>query len=211
MPLGVLGRKVGMTQFFTEGGNALPATVISLEPNVVVQVKKEETDGYNALQVGYEEIKKEGKATKPLIGHFDKAGVDPRRFLAEFEVDNPEEYQMGQEVGVDIFNKFEKVTIRGRTKGKGFQGVVKRWGFSGGPASHGSRFKRRPGSIGSIAGTGRVFKGKKMPGKSGNDLVSIAGLEVLKIDQEKNVLVIRGSVPGPKGNLLEITKSNAKD
>lgn len=208
MSLGVMGRKVGMTQVFTEEGSAVCATVISLEPNVVVQVKQKEEDGYNALQIGYGEIK-ESRVTKPMKGHFAKAKVTPRRFLAEFKVDNPEDYEVGQKIGIDNFKDADKVIIRGRTKGKGFQGVVKRWGFSGGPRTHGSRFKRRPGSIGNIAGTGRVFKGKKMPGKTGNDLVSIPGLKVLKVDEEKNVLVIKGSVPGSKGNILEVIKTNA--
>lgn len=209
MSLGLMGRKIGMTQFFTEKGKALPATVIGSEPNVVVQVKTVESDGYNALQLGYEEIK-ESRASKPAEGHFDKAGVSPRKFLSEYKVAKPNDYKVGQEVGVSIFKDISEVTIRGKTKGKGFQGVVKRWGFSGGPDGHGSRFKRKPGSIGSIAGTGRVFKGKKMPGQAGNETVSISGLKVLKVDEEKNLLVVKGSLPGPKGNLVEIMKSNGK-
>lgn len=207
MPLGVMGKKIGMTQVFTEQGKALPATVINVEPNVVVQIKTVENDGYNALQLGYEKIK-ESKASQPAKGHFAKAGVSPRRFLSEYKVAKPNHYQVGQEIGVGIFKDVSEVTVRGRSKGKGFQGVVKRWNFSGGPASHGSRFKRRPGSIGSIAGTGRVFKGKKMPGRTGNRRVSISGLKVLKVDEGRNLLVVKGSVPGPKGNLLEIIKSN---
>lgn len=210
MSLGVMGRKIGMTQFFTEQAKALPATVIESEPNVVVQVKRVESDGYNALQLGYEEIK-ESRATKPAKGHFAKAGVSPRRFLSEYRISNPSDYQVGQEMGIDIFKDVSQVTVRGRSKGKGFQGVVKRWNFSGGPGSHGSRFKRRPGSIGSIAGTGRVFKGKKMPGQTGNETVSISGLKILQVDEEKNLLVVKGSVPGPKGNLLEIIRSNGEN
>ncbi len=209
MSLGVMGRKIGMTQVFTEEGKALPATVIGCEPNVVVQVKTEESDGYNALQLGYEEIK-EARASKPAEGHFNKAGLSPRKFLSEYKVAKPNGYQIGQEVGVSIFKDVSEVTVRGKTKGKGFQGVVKRWNFSGGPDSHGSGFKRRPGSIGSIAGTGRVFKGKKMPGRTGNETVSVSGLKVLKVDEGKNLLVVKGSVPGPKGNLLEIIKNNGE-
>ncbi len=208
MPVGILGEKVGMVQLFDEDGRAVPATVIKAEPSVVVQIKTEERDGYNAIQVGYGKVK-ESKVTKPLRGHFEKAGVEPRRVLKEFRVENPEEFQVGQELGVEIFQEGEKIVVSGRSKGRGFQGVVKRWGFSGWRKSHGHGkvAHRRPGSIGTMRATGKVFKGKKMAGHMGNERVTFKGIEVLKVDKERNLLVVKGAVPGPKRGLLELRKS----
>jgi len=205
MALGILGQKVGMVQLFDEEGRAFAATVIHAPPSVVVQVKTVERDGYNAIQVGWGEVK-ERRLTKPLLGHFKRAGIPPKRFLREFPVENPKEFKPGQELGVDLFQVGEEIVISGRSKGKGFQGVMKRWGFAGGPKSHGSNFRRRPGSIGSITGTGRVFKGKKMPGRMGNRRVTFKGIKVIKVDPERDLLVVKGAVPGAKRGLLELRK-----
>ncbi len=207
MALGILGEKLGMVQLFDEEGRAVPATVIRAEPSVVVQIKTPEKDGYGAIQLGYGKVK-EHRLTKPLRGHFEKAGVEPRRFLREFRVPNPEEFQVGQELGVEIFQEGEKIVVTGRSKGKGFQGVVKRWGFSGWPRSHGHGkvSHRRPGSIGTMRATGKVFKGKKMAGHMGDKRVTIRGLQVLKVDRERHLLVVKGAVPGARGGLLELKK-----
>lgn len=209
MAVGILGEKVGMIQWFDEEGRALPATVIHAPKAVVVQVKKEERDGYNAIQLGWGEIK-ERRVTKPLRGHFERAGVEPRRFLKEFRVGDPEEFQPGQELGVELFEEGEKIVVSGRSKGKGFQGVMKRWDFAGGPKSHGSNFHRRTGAIGSITGTGKVFKGKKMPGRAGNKRVTLKGVRVLKVDPERDLLVVKGAVPGAKRGILELVKGNGE-
>jgi large subunit ribosomal protein L3 len=201
MALGILGRKVGMTQLFDEKGNAISTTVIYAPPSVVVQIK-DSKDGYQALQLGFEPAK-EWRVTKPLRGHFKN--VKPCKILREFRVDNPKDYKVGQEIKVDIFKEGERISISGNSKGRGFQGVMKRWGFSGGPKTHGSDFHRRPGSIGGLAATGKVFKGKKLPGRMGNKRVTVKNL-VLKVDPQNNVIVVKGAVPGSKGSLLELRK-----
>ncbi len=203
--LGILGRKLGMVQLFSEDGRALAATVIHAPPSVVVQVKTEEKDGYNAIQLGWGEVK-ERRLTKPLLGHFKAAGVTPRRFLREVRVPDPTQFKPGQELGVELFQVGEEIIVSGRTKGKGFQGPMKRWGFRGGPKSHGSNFRRRPGSIGTIRGTGRVFKGQKMAGRTGNERVTLKGVKVLKVDPERHLLIVRGAVPGARRELLELRK-----
>ena len=207
--VGILGEKVGMIQLFDEEGRAFAATVIHAPPAVVVQVKKREKDGYDAIQLGWGRVK-EPRVKKPLRGHFERAGVEPRRILKEFRVEDPERFKPGEKLGVEIFEEGEKIVISGRSKGKGFQGVVKRWGFSGGPKSHGSNFRRRPGAIGSITGTGRVFKGKKMAGRTGNSRVTIKGVKVLKVDPERNLLVVKGAVPGAKRGILELVKGDGQ-
>lgn len=204
--VGILGEKMGMIQWFDEEGRVFAATVIHAPPAVVVQVKREDRDGYDAIQLGWGEAK-ERRMAKPLKGHFEKAGVEPRRILKEFRVADPEQYQPGQELGVELFAEGEEITVSGRSKGKGFQGVMKRHGFSGGPKSHGSNFHRRPGAIGSITGTGKVFKGKKMAGRTGGSRVT-CGTKVLKVDPEKNLLVVKGAVPGAKRGTLELRKGD---
>ena len=203
---GILGRKVGMTQIFDENGLVVPVTVIEVEPNVVVQVKTAEKDGYNALQVGFGAIK-EKNVNKPLKGHFAKAGVAVKRVLREFKVENPTEYTVGQELKADIFAVGDRVDVTGTSKGKGFQGVIKRHGQSRGPMAHGSRYHRRPGSMGAATFPGRVFKGKKLPGHTGNAKITIQNLEIVKIDVERNALLVRGAVPGPKKGLLTIKET----
>jgi large subunit ribosomal protein L3 len=204
MAQGILGRKIGMTQLFVED-RAVGATVVEAQPCTVVQIKTTESDGYNALQLGYGQIK-ESKATKPLLGHYRKADVAPHRRLFEVRVDNPEEYNVGDVIGVDIFEEGEKIDVAGVSKGLGFQGVVKRWDFAGGPKSHGSHFHRRPGSVGMCVKPGRVMKGKKLPGHAGSRRVTVKGLQVLRVDPERNLLVLKGATPGSRGTILELGK-----
>lgn len=205
--LGTLGEKVGMTQYYDESGAAVGATVIKSEPAVVVQVKTLEKDGYRGVQLGYKDTEKR-KLTKPMKGHFDKHNVSPKKFLAEFRVEDPSQYSSGDEVTVGNFEEGGYVDVTGNSKGRGFQGVVKRWNFSGGPKTHGSRFHRKPGSIGMCVEPGRVLKGKKLPGRTGYEKVTIQNLKVLRVDPEEDLLVIKGSVPGPRENLLRIRSSN---
>lgn len=206
MTLGLIGRKLGMIQFFSPEGEAVPVTVIEAGPCPIVQIKNKEKEGYDALQLGFAP-KKENKTTKPLLGHFKKSGTGPFRFLKEFRVDDAVSYQLGQELGVDIFEVGQKVTVTGVSKGKGFAGVMKRWGFGGGPASHGSTTHRRPGSIGASAYPSRVFKGKKMPGHKGAATVTVDGLEVVDCQPQNNLLIIKGAVPGAKNGIVIIKYS----
>jgi len=204
MARGILGRKIGMTQLFVED-RAVGATVIQASPCTIVQIKTIETDGYSALQLGYDEVK-ESKVTRPLAGHYKKAEVAPHRHLFEVRVDDPENYSVGDPMGVDIFEVGDEVSIAGITRGLGFQGVVKRWNFAGGPATHGSHFHRRPGSVGMCVKPGRVMKGKKLPGHMGARRVKVRGLQVLVVDPERNLLVVKGSTPGTRGSILELGK-----
>lgn len=204
--LATLGEKVGMTQYFMESGEAVGATVIKSEPSVIVQVKTEEKDGYCGIQIGYKDTERH-KLTEPMKGHFDKYNADPKKFLVEYRVNDPDEFTPGQEISVEQFSVGDKVDVTGNTKGKGFQGVVKRWGFSGGPDTHGSRFHRKPGSVGMCVEPGRVLKGQKMPGRTGNSRVTVQNLEVLRVDEDENLLVLKGSVPGPRGNILQLRSS----
>ena len=206
MALGILARKIGMTQLFVEG-SAVGTTVIETQPCTVVQVKTVETDGYNALQLAYDEVT-ERKVTRPLQGHYKKAGVVPHRHLFEVRIENPSEYTVGDRLGVEIFSEGDKVDVTGKSRGLGFQGVVKRWDFAGGPATHGSHFHRRPGSVGNCVKPGRVVKGKKLPGQTGNRRVTIRGLRILRVDPEKNLLVLKGATPGARGTLLQLRKHN---
>jgi large subunit ribosomal protein L3 len=206
MALGILGRKVGMTQLFVDGC-AVGTTVIEAQPSTIVQLKTVETDGYNALQLGYDQVP-ERKVKKPLRGHFAKRGVAPHRHLFEVRIDDPSGYKVGDHLDVGIFAEGDKVDVVGTSRGLGFQGVVKRWNFAGGPKSHGSHFHRRPGSVGNCVEPGRVVKGKKLPGQTGNKRVTVKSLRVLKVDAENNLLVVKGSTPGARGTLLGLRKSN---
>ncbi|MDR5659552.1 50S ribosomal protein L3 [Serpentinicella sp. ANB-PHB4] len=203
---GIVGKKIGMTQVFNQDGTVVPVTVVEVEPNVVTQVKTVEKDGYNAVQIGYATIR-EKLVNKPKKGHFEKAGVTPKRKVKEFRVGSVEDFSIGQELSVDIFQEGTKVDVTGITKGKGFQGVIKRHGQSRGPMSHGSRYHRRPGSMGASAYPGKVFKGKKLPGQMGTVQVTIQNLEVVKVDAEKNVVLVKGAVPGPKRGVITIKQA----
>lgn len=204
---GLIGKKIGMTQIFREDGQRVPVTVIQAEPALVVQKRTVERDGYNAIQVGAGAVK-ETKLTRPQKGHFAKAGVEPRRILREFRVADPGAYEVGQTIGVDAFAAGTYVDVIGKSKGKGFQGTVKRYGFGRGPSSHGSKFHRAPGSIGGSADPGRVFKGTRLPGRMGGKRVTVRGLEVAAVDQDRNLLLIKGSVPGPRGSIVLVRPTN---
>ena len=202
----LIGKKVGMTQIFDEKGNVVPVTVIEAGPCSVVQVKSVETDGYNAIQLGFGTVK-EYKVNKPVKGHFAKAKVTPMKHLREFRVSDVSSVKVGDEIKVDTFVAGESVDIQGITKGKGFQGVIKRHGQSRGPMGHGSMYHRRPGSMGPTSTPGRVFKGKKLPGHMGVETVTIQNLQVVAVDLDKNALLVKGSVPGNKGSILKIKTS----
>ncbi|AKS37114.1 50S ribosomal protein L3 [Anoxybacillus gonensis] len=204
---GILGRKIGMTQVFAENGDLIPVTVIQATPNVVLQKKTVENDGYEAIQLGFEDLR-EKLANKPQKGHAAKANTTPKRFIREIRGVNLAEYEVGQEVKVDIFNEGEIVDVTGTSKGKGFQGVIKRHGQSRGPMAHGSRYHRRPGSMGPIA-PNRVFKSKELPGRMGGERVTVQNLKVVKVDPERNLILIKGNVPGPNKGLV-IIKSAVK-
>jgi large subunit ribosomal protein L3 len=200
----LLGRKLGMTQVWTEDGNLLPVTVIEAGPCVVTQVKTADKEGYDALQVGFGEIR-ETLVNKPKAGHFAKAKTDPKRHLAEIRLDAPSELKVGDEITAEIFADAKKVNVAGVSKGKGFAGVMKRHNLGGGPGGHGSHFHRSPGSIGQAATPAKVFKGKKMPGQMGVERVTVRNLDVVKVDAAENLLVLKGAVPGGKNALLTIT------
>ncbi len=202
----LLGKKIGMAQVFVDD-RAVGVTVIQTSPCTVVQIKTKDVDGYDALQLGYDEVK-DSKVSRPVAGHFKKSGVATHRHLFEIRVDNIGEYKVGDTIGVGIFAEGDKVDVSGTSRGLGFQGVMKRWNFSGGPKSHGSKFHRRPGSIGCHVEPGRVIKGRKMPGHMGNERVTVRGLRVLKVDAEKNLLILKGATPGARGALLELGKRN---
>ena len=200
MTKGILGKKVGMTQIFTESGELIPVTVVEATPNVVLQVKTVETDVYEAIQVGYQD-KREVLSNKPAKGHVAKANTAPKRFIKEFKNVELGEYEVGKEIRVDVFQAGDVVDVTGTTKGKGFQGAIKRHGQSRGPMSHGSRYHRRPGSMGPVA-PNRVFKNKRLAGRMGGDRVTIQNLEVVKVDVERNVILIKGNIPGAKKSLI---------
>ena len=199
MTKGILGRKVGMTQVFAENGDLIPVTVIEATPNVVLQVKTVETDGYEAVQIGFAD-KRDKLANKPLKGHVAKANTAPKRFIREISGANLE---VGQEVKVDIFAEGDVVDVTGISKGKGLQGSIKRHNQSRGPMTHGSRYHRRPGSMGPVA-PNRVFKGKLLPGRLGVERITIQNLEIVKVDTERNLLLVKGNVPGPRKALITI-------
>jgi large subunit ribosomal protein L3 len=201
---GLLGTKLGMTQMWDENNRVVPLTVVAASTNVVTQVRGPETDGYNAIQIGYGEIEAR-KVTKPEAGHFAKAGVNPRRHLLEIRTADATSYQVGQELSPELFSAGEEIDVTGTSKGKGFSGVMKRHGFHGSRASHGAhRNHRSPGSIGGCATPGRVFKGMKMAGRMGGDTVTTQNVTVHAIDAEKGLILLKGAVPGPKGGLLVI-------
>nr|WP_258165164.1 50S ribosomal protein L3 [Syntrophus aciditrophicus] len=202
----IIGRKIGMTQVFAEDGAAIPVTAIEVEPSVITQKKTVEKDGYDAIQLGYGRIK-QNKATKPLQGHFAKADKGCFRILKEMRCDQIQEYELGQEITLDIFESGEMVDITGTTKGKGFAGVIKRHGFRGGRSSHGSMFHRAPGSIGASAYPSRVFKGKKLPGQMGNKQKTVKNLMIWSLRPERNLILIRGAVPGARNGYLFIKQS----
>lgn len=202
MTKGILGRKIGMTQVFAENGDLIPVTVVEAAPNVVLQKKSVETDGYESVQLGFDD-KREKLSNKPEKGHVAKANTAPKRFVREFRGVNLAELEVGQEVKVDIFAEGDVVDVTGISKGKGFQGAIKRHGQSRGPMAHGSRYHRRPGSMGPVA-PNRVFKGKLLPGRMGGEQVTVQNLEIVKVDVERNLLLIKGNVPGARKALLKI-------
>lgn len=209
MTLGVIGKKLGMTQIFDEQGLAVPVTVIKVDPIVVTQVKTVETDGYNAIQVGTVAAK-EKHLTKAQIGHFKKNNLENYRHLQEFRVEDPSAYTVGQQIELSVLDGIQKVDVVGHSIGKGFQGTVKRHNFGRGPMGHGSKNHREPGSIGAGTTPSRVIKGKRMAGNMGNERVTITKLKLVKVDNENNLVLIKGSVPGCEGRLVTITPSRTK-
>ena len=203
MKKALIGKKVGMTQIFDEKGNVIPVTVIEAGPCVVAQVKTTETDGYNAVQLGFGDIK-DKHINKPEAGHFAKSKIANKKHLREFRLDSIEGMKVGDELKADTFQAGDKIDVQGISKGKGFQGVIKRHGQSRGPMGHGSMYHRRPGSMGPTSTPGRVFKGKKLPGHMGRVTVTIQNLDVVRVDMDKNVILLKGSVPGAKGSILKI-------
>ena len=206
MKKAILATKVGMTQIFNEDGVLIPVTVLQAGPCVVTQVKTEENDGYSAVQVGYAD-KRENLVNKPMKGHFEKAGVSCKRFVKEFKLDNAAEYELGQEIKVDVFEAGDHIDATAISKGKGYQGAIKRHGQSRGPMAHGSKYHRHAGSNGAASDPSKVFKGKKMPGQMGNKKITIQNLEVVRVDAENNLLLVKGSVPGPKKSLVTIKET----
>ncbi|KUJ95042.1 MAG: 50S ribosomal protein L3 [Desulfonauticus sp. 38_4375] len=206
--LGIIGKKLGMTRIFGEDGSIVPVTVVQAGPCPIIQLKTKEEDGYEAIQLAFEEIP-EKKVNKPLKGHFLKANRGFFRYLKEFRLDSVKDFELGQDITVEIFKPGEKVSVTGQSKGKGFAGVMKRWGFGGSPASHGAeKIHRAPGSIGQCAFPGRVFKGKRMAGHMGNKQVTYRNLEVVGIRPEENVILIKGHIPGPKNGLVFLRKQS---
>jgi len=198
-----LGKKLGMTQIFSEEGAAIPVTVIEAGPMVVTQIKTEETDGYNAVQIGFGEIK-EHKLTQPLKGHFAKAQTAPKRYLTEVRVDDPSAFELGQEFTVADLEEGSKLDVTGVSKGKGTQGNIKRHGHHRGPETHGSKHKRLPGGLAAGTYPSRVFKGNKAPGRMGRETTTVQNLELVKVLADRNVVLVKGAVPGPKGGLLKV-------
>jgi large subunit ribosomal protein L3 len=201
--IGLLGKKVGMSQIYSEKGDVIPTTILKVGPCFIVQKKTKENDGYEALQIGYgsKEI-----VNKPLTGHFKKNNIQLCRKLMEFKVTNQSEYNLGQEIKVDVFNTGEEVNVTGFTKGRGFSGGVKRWGWKSGPASHGSMSHRRVGSVGPGTFPGRPWRGRHLPGQYGNEQVTIKNLEVVKIEADNNLIFVKGAVPGPKNGMVIVRK-----
>ncbi len=206
MMKGILGKKLGMTQVFAADGKRIPVTVVETGPCVVLQKKSVETDGYNALQLGFGE-KKTHRTNKPEMGHFKKAGKGAFAYVREVRLEDVDGYNVGDQISCDaVLATGDMIDVTGTSKGKGFQGVMKRWNFSGGRASHGSKFHRGPGSIGCSAWPSKVFKGKKMAGQMGNERVTTQGLQVVEIRPEMNLVLVKGAVPGPKNGLVIISK-----
>ena len=209
MKKAILATKVGMTQIFSEDGVLTPVTVLQAGPCVVTQIKTLENDGYEAVQVGFGDIR-ENLVNKPAKGHFAKAGVSSKRFLREFKFENVADYTVGQGIKADIFAEGDRVDATGTTKGKGFQGAIKRFGLSRGPMKHGSKYHRHAGSNGAATSPGRVFKGKHMPGQTGNVRATVQNLEIVRVDVENNVLLVKGAVPGPKKAMIFLKESVKK-
>ena len=203
MEKAIIGKKVGMSQIFDTDGKVIPVTVIEAGPCVVVQKKTAEKDGYEAVQMGFGYIKPR-RVNKPMQGHFDKQGTEPKRYLREVRVENAGEYKVGDEQTVAAFADVKKVDVTGTSKGKGFAGVMKRYGFAGGPGGHGAHFHRAPGSVGQCATPSRVFKGLRLPGHMGCDTVTVKNLEVVRIDEEQNLILVKGAVPGGKNGIVRV-------
>lgn len=199
----ILGRKIGMTQIFQENGSVVPVTVVEAGPMVVIQKKTVEKDGYNAIQVGFDSLKAH-RANKPKKGHFEKANVEYKKFLREFRAEDVDTYEIGQVIKADIFSAGEMIDVTATSKGKGTQGVIKRHGFATGPESHGSKFNRRPGGLSAATYPGRVFKGHKMMGRMGNERVTVQNLEIIRVDADKNLILVKGAIPGPKKGLVTL-------
>ncbi len=202
----ILGKKLGMTQIFAEDGRMIPVTVVKAGPCVVVRKKTVESDGYNAIQVGFED-KKERLVNKPSLGEFKKAGISAKKYLREFRTEEVNNFEVGQEIKANVFENGDIIDVSGISKGKGFAGAIKRWGQHRGPMSHGSKYHRGPGSLGAHSDPGRVFKTKKLPGHMGVEMKTIQNLEVVGVDAERDMLLVKGSVPGPKGQLVTVKKS----
>lgn len=217
MALKLMGRKRGMTQRFDDGGNIQICTVIAVEPNIITQIKRKESDGYNALQLGFEKLLVKDartlpkRVTKQLLGHFQKANVEPRRYLSEARIENVDSYAVGQELDLSLFAEVSYVDVTGVSKGKGFQGVIKRHHFAGGPATHGaSRFHRLGGSVGMRTTPGRTFPGQKKAGHMGDEKVTVENLKVVGVDLERNLIFVKGAVPGPQGGLVQFAPAKKK-
>jgi len=204
--IGIIGRKVGMTQIFTETGSVVPVTVIEAGPMFVTQIKTVETDGYNAVQVAFQDLK-ENRANKPVKGHFAKAGVALKKYVREFRVEDTSEFTVGQEIKADLFEAGILVDVQGNSKGKGTAGTIKRWNQSRGPETHGSKFHRAAGSLGAASYPARVIKGMHMAGHMGNETSTVQNLEVVRVDADQNVILVKGAVPGPKGGIVTVKKA----
>lgn len=207
MVLGLIGNKIGMTQIFDESGNIVPVTILKVGPCIITQIKTKEKDGYDSIQMGYGNVSTKS-LTQPEIGHLQKSNIQPLKYLKEFRfINKDKEFQIGQVLNVDLFTQGQSVTIQGKSIGKGFSGLQKRHNFTRGPMTHGSKNHRAPGSIGMGTTPGRVLPGKKMAGQLGNKIITVKNLRIIQINREKNILVIKGSVPGKPGNLLRIIPS----
>jgi len=204
--LGLLGNKIGMTQIFDEAGNIIPVTILKIGPCVVTQIKTVLTDGYNAIQVGYGTVSNK-YLTQPELGHLQKSNIQPLKYLKEFRVSNPEEFSVGQVLNVETFSAGQLINVTGKSIGKGYSGLQKRYNFGRGPMTHGSKNHREPGSIGMGTTPGRVLPGKKMAGQLGNKITNIKKLKIIQVNSDENILVVKGSVPGKPGNLLSIVTS----
>lgn len=206
MKKGIIAKKIGMTQIFSEDGSLIPVTVLQAGPCYVTQVKTIENDGYEAVQVGFDDVR-EKLVTKSVKGHLDKAGVKTLRLMKEFKFENASEYELGQEIKADIFEVGDKIDVTGKSKGKGFQGAIKRHGQSRGPMAHGSKYHRHAGSNGACSDPSKVFKGKKMPGQMGAVKVTVQNLEIVRIDAEDNIILVKGAIPGPKKSTVVLKES----
>ena len=204
MSVGLLGNKIGMTQIFDEFGNIIPVTILKIGPCIITQIKTILNDGYNAIQIGYENVPSK-YLTQPQLGHLQKSNIQPLKYLKEFRVSNPEDFKVGQTLNVDSLSVNQLINVTGKTNGKGFSGLQKRYNFTRGPMTHGSKNHRAPGSIGMGTSPGRVLPGKKMAGQLGNKITNIKKLKVIQIDSNENILIVKGSVPGKPGNLITIS------